>query len=308
MNLLMDRAARLAPLLLVTFAAVVVIVPALSRAGEKVQPLVRIPALHAGQKFVYRVRYQAKKVTRAESRIASPLPPEGQNSDVERWVSVEVTKIGGASDAHVAMRTQLLPADGSPVTEANSGVVEFTLQGDGRGSDLQGFDALSSDEQAVWRQWLAQFALGWTFPAKGIKPGEKWNKEEPVMGAALDRLVWEKQYEYVRDEPCPQRGDGGATKSAGECAVVVTNTTMKQHGPHDDATPEDYKVHQLKTSGTALGKIQVVTYISLQSGFVERATEDSAQKLDVLIAKADDSNKAHFNVDATSHAEVVLLH
>jgi hypothetical protein len=83
---------------------------------------------------------------------------------------------------------------------------------------------------------------------------------------------------------------------------------MKQHGPHDDATPEDYKVHQLKTSGTALGKIQVVTYISLQSGFVERATEDSAQKLDVLIAKADDSNKAHFNVDATSHAEVVLLH
>jgi len=297
MNLFTIRTMWFAALLLATWGAV------FSTAAEN-PPALRIPELHAGQKFVYRVRYQAKKVTRAESRIASALPPEDQNSDIERWLSVEVKNAGGT----VAMRTQVLPADGSALPDASSGVVEFTLLQDGRGSDLRGFDALSSDEQAVWRQWLAQFALGWTFPEKGIKPGEKWRKEEPVVGAALDKLVWEKQYEYVRDEPCPQRGDDGAAKSVGECAVVVTTTAMKQHGSHDDATPDDYKIHQLKTSGTAQGKSQVITFISLQTGFVERATEDSAQMLDVLIAKADESNKAHFNVDAASHAEVVLMH
>jgi hypothetical protein len=264
----------------------------------------RLPAVHVGQKFVYRIRYQIKKVTRAESRIATPPFPEGHDSDTERWLSVEIKSIEGP---RIAMRTRLLPAGGTAQTAQQDQVVEFTLLEDGRASDLRGFDLLSPEEQGVWRQWLAQFALGWTFPPKGIKPGVKWDKQEPVLGAALDKLEWEKQYEYVRNEACPQRGDSGNAVKAGQCAVVVTTTTMKQHGPHDDATPEDYKVRQLKTSGTAKGKSQVITFISLETGFVERAVEDSAQTLDVLIAKADDSNKAHFNVDATSHAEVVLL-
>lgn len=293
-------------LLTIVLAFCGVLSPATAGKSER---LVRIPALHAGQKFVYRVRVQTKKATRSESRIASSSLPEGQNSDTERWLSVEIKSVqGAAGDTRIAMRTRLLPVGGAAQTAGEDEVVEFTLLEDGRGSDLQGFDALSADEQAVWRQWLAQFALGWTFPPKGVKPGEKWRREDPVVGTALDRLVWEKRYEYVRNEPCPQRGDNGsAAKTAEPCAVVVTTTAMKQHGAHDDTTPDDYKVHQLKTSGTAQGKSGVITFISLRSGFVERATEDSAQTLDVLIAKADDSNKVHFNVDATSHAEVVLL-
>jgi hypothetical protein len=279
-----------------------------SALAGKSDPLLRLPALKPGQKFVYRVRCQIKKVTRAESRIASSAPSEARDSDTERWISIEIKNIQRASTgARIAMRTQLIPAGGQAQTAAENRVVEFTLGEDGRAADLQGFDALSADEQGVWRQWLAQFALGWTFPPNGIKPGEKWKKDEPVLGAALDKLEWEKQYEYVRNEPCPQRGDNGSGAHLGECAVVVASTTMKQHSSRDDATPDDYKVHQLKTSGSAKGKSQVITYISLQTGFVERATEDSAQTLDVVIAKADDSNKAHFNIDATSHAEVVLL-
>ena len=207
----------------------------------------------------------------------------------------------------VAMRTRLLPTGGTAQTGAQDEVVEFTLLGDGHASELHGMDALSAEEQGVWRQWLAQFALGWTFPSNGVKPGEKWRKEEPVAGVAIDKLVWDKQFEYVRNEACPQRGDNGSNAKLGQCAVVVTTTTIKQHGSHDDATPDDYRVHQLRTSGTAQGKSQVISYISLQTGFVERATEDSAQTMDVLIAKNDDSNKAHFTVEATSHAEVVLL-
>jgi hypothetical protein len=270
---------------------------------------VRIPALHAGQKFVYRVRYQMKKVTRAESRIARTQLPESQNIDAERWLSVQVQSMRAANgEPGIHLHTQLLPADNAPHDDMEDATVDFTLLDDGHASDVHGLEALNADDQALWHQWIAQFALGWTFPPKGVKPGEKWRKEEPVQGAAIARLTWEKEYEYVRNETCPQRGDNGnPTQPAGQCAVIVTSTAMKQHGSHDDATPDDFKSLQLKTAGTAQGKSQVITYISLQTGFVMRATEDSAQTLDVLIAKADESNKAHYNVDATSHAEVVLM-
>jgi hypothetical protein len=276
--------------------------------------LLSVPALHAGQKFVYRVRYKTQKVTRSENRIATPLVPEARDKDTERYVAVEVEKVQGVgSGMQVVMRTQLLPTDGGS-RSADEGVVEFTLLADGRADGLRGFDVLSADEQALWRQWITQFALGWTFPPKGVKLNEKWKKEEPVVGAVLARLEWEKQIEYVRDEACPATGDGDSdghsavANSVGQCAVVVTTSTMKQQGSHDDTTPEDYKLHQLKTSGAAKGRTDVLTFISLKTGFLERANEDSAQTLDVLVAKADESNRTHLNVEATSHAEVVLVH
>ena len=271
--------------------------------------LICVPALHAGQKFVYRVRYKTQKSTRADSHIATLQAPEEMDSDTERYVAVEIKGVqGNGSNAQVIMRTQLLPTDGTP-RPSDEGVVEFSLMPDGRADALRGFDVLSSDEQALWRQWIAQFALGWTFPAKGVKRGDKWKKEEPVVGAALAKLVWEKQLEYVREEACPATGEsaGAVNNSVGQCAVVVTTSTMKQESSHDDATPDDYKLHQLKTSGAAQGKTDVLTFISLKTGMLERANEDSAQRLDVLVAKADESNKVHFNVQATSHAEVILI-
>jgi hypothetical protein len=272
-------------------------------------PALGIPQLHAGQKFVYRVTYQTDKVTRSESRVVTPLLPEGSKSNTQRLLSVEIKAVqGSGADARIAIHTQILPVDSSSRQATGDGTVDFTLLSTGLAAGVNGLDALVPEEQALWRQWIAQFALSWTFPPTGIKPGEKWRKDEPVLGSALARLTWDKQFEYVHDEACPNRGDNGTpSKSVGKCAVIVVTTAMKQHGSHDDATPDDYKAAQLKTSGTAQGKTQLVTFISLRSGFVERSTEDSAQAMDVLIAKADDSNKAHFNIEATSHSEVVLM-
>jgi hypothetical protein len=289
-------------LIILSAAAIPSLILASSRSA------LRAPQLRTGQKFAYRVRYQIDKVTRSESRIVTPLVPEREKTDTECLLTVEITGLEGAgANRVVVLRTQVLPPDGSAPPKGNEGIVDFTLQPDGQASKISGLNALSPNEQSLWRQWVAQFAQSWTFPAEGVKPGEKWKKDEPVFGAPLAKLQWDKQYEYVRDQICPQ--DGGTakpTKSPGKCAAIVTTTIMKQHGSHDEATPDDYKTAQLKTSGTAQGKTQLITYISLQTGLVERATEDSAQTMDVLIAKADDSNKAHFNVDATSHTEIVL--
>jgi len=173
-------------------------------------PALRIPELHAGQKFVYRVSYQIDKVTRSESRIVTPLLPEGEKSTTQRLLSVEIkTMQGSGANARIAMHTQILPVDASSRQASGDGAVDFTLLPDGAAADVRGLDALLPDEQALWRQWIAQFALSWTFPPTGIKPGEKWRKDEPVFGSALAKLVWEKQFEYVRDEACPNRGDNG---------------------------------------------------------------------------------------------------
>jgi hypothetical protein len=74
-----------------------------------------------------------------------------------------------------------------------------------------------------------------------------------------------------------------------------------------DATPEDFKLHQLKTMGAAKGSNEIITYISLTTGLVVRATEDATQQMDVVVAKADGSNGVRYNVDAKSQLEVLLL-
>jgi hypothetical protein len=59
--------------------------------------------------------------------------------------------------------------------------------------------------------------------------------------------------------------------------------------------------------GTAKGTSEIITYISLKSGLVVRATEETSQFMDVVVAQADGSNRVHYNVDAKSHAEVLLV-
>jgi len=89
--------------------------------------------------------------------------------------------------------------------------------------------------------------------------------------------------------------------------VLLTTAKLKQKSSSKDATPEDFKLHELRTMGTAKGTGEIVTYISLTSGLVVRATEETSQFMDVVVAKADGSNHVHYNVDAKSHAEVLLV-
>ena len=72
-------------------------------------------------------------------------------------------------------------------------------------------------------------------------------------------------------------------------------------------TPEEYKLHELKTSGTTSGTNEIFTSISLKSGLVLRATEDSKQSMDVEIAKIDKSNAIHYKLDVTSRFEMVMV-
>lgn len=105
----------------------------------------------------------------------------------------------------------------------------------------------------------------------------------------------------------PRRDSTAGAQSQEKCAVILTTATMKQKSSQKDATPEDYKLHDLRTMGSAKGKNQIISYFSLKTGLVVRATEDANQSMSVIVAKTDGSNRVHYTIDAESHAQVLLL-
>jgi hypothetical protein len=292
------------------------------------------PKLSVGQTFHYQVGYRAATTRNTESTVVEPMAPTGAATNATLLLQVEVDDLRiDAGRTIVRLRTQIVepdatvgaaaggaePPNTAPAPSASAKSVQreksvaFTLHADGQVSDVEGLDRLSADEQAAWQEWVARFAGSASFPEKGIKPGEKWKVEEPISNALLTGLLWEKESEYVNDAPCaatkitPQGDLSAETQAQEKCAVILTTAVMKQKSSQKDATPEDYKLHDLRTMGVANGKNETITYISLKTGFVVRATDDANQSLNVIVAKTDGSNRVHYTIDAESHAQVLLL-
>lgn len=298
--------------------------------------VVLFPKLIVGQTIRYQISYRSTTNTTTESTVAAPMAPAGGQTNASLLLQVEVEDLRIDAGRTVArLRTQIVDPDASvsnapasdaaasassaqnPASAGKSGkrekTVAFTLRADGVVTDIEGLDKLSAEEQAAWREWVARFGGGAAFPEKGVKPGEKWKAEEPIPNALLTGLFWEKESEYVNDAPCGAmrltlQGDLAAGEQTQEkCAVILTTALLKQKSSQKDATPEDYKLHDLRNMGNAKGKNETFTYISLKTGLVVRATEDANQSMNVIVAKTDGSNRVHYTIDAQSHAQVTLL-
>ncbi len=293
--------------------------------------VVLVPKLAVGETIHYRIGYSAKTNTNTESTVAAPMAPTGgqTNSNLLLLVEVEDSRLD-AGRTVARLRTRIVepdiiapntagsannaphPGDSGKSAKRDKPIV-FTFHGDGQVTDVEGLDRLSADEQAAWQEWVARFGSGASFPERGIKPGEKWKAEEAIPNALLTGLFWEKDSEYVNDAPCaatkltPQ-GDISADEQIQEkCAVILTTAILKQKSSQKDATPDDYKLHDLRTMGIAKGRNETITYLSLKTGLVVRATEDANQSMNVIVAKTDGSNRVHYTIDAESHAQVLLL-
>ena len=153
-----------------------------------------------------------------------------------------------------------------------------------------------------------------TFPTAGTHAGQKWQTTEPEADPSpIAELFWTKKYEYVRDAPCLTDADlqkatpTSPVSTANVCAVVVIQSTLRQRSSSKNSTPDDYKVRNLKTSGSASGKNDTILYFALSSGLMVRSTEDAQQSMDVLVALADGSNAVRYTLDAKSHSDILLL-
>jgi hypothetical protein len=282
----------------------------------------------------YLVEYRTQKKIRTESHVFTPSGPQSVPS-VAQWIlQVEILDVHPDGDrATIHARSEFHsanpapssqpPAVGAPPSDKSAAAsdtepkaVEFTILPDGHARVISGLDALFPEQREVWQQWLRQFAIAAVFPRDCVRSGQTWKTTEPEQApSAIARLQWDKSATYVRDEPCApfhiQSGDTGPAAAPNppseKCAVVLTHAVLKQKSSPKNTTPDDFRARELSTSGTASGTNETISYISLQSGLIVRVNEDAKQFMDVIIAKTDASNKIHYNVDASSHTEVLLL-
>jgi hypothetical protein len=288
-----------------------------------------IPDLHAGQTITYLIRYRSDKNVKTESNVVAPMAPNAAQMDAHGLLQVDVLEVwpeGGKTAIRARTQFRTLdsgvwvkkPGDKQPhwqiqKVDPEGKQIEFTISPDGSAQKMTGLDLLFPEQQQAWQQWMARFATAWTIPQNGVKLGEKWKSQQPENGGApIAGLSWARETTYVRNENChaQQLSLSGELSPSGPpetCAVLLTAATLKQNSSPKDATPEDFKLHELKTRGTAKGANEIITYISLKTGLVVRATEEAHQSMDVTVAKADESNRVHYNVDAKSHSEVLLV-
>lgn len=301
-----------------------------SIAPSRDQHVSLIPNLQAGQTLTYLIRFRSDKTVKTESNLLIPLAPTASQVDARGLLRIQILdlqQVGGKLLVHA--RSEFLGNDTGAVTSRNPSQkkgslqqpikpegkpVEFTISPDGLAEKITGLEALPSDQQQVWQEWLARFAMAWALPTPAAKVGDKWKADQPEPAASpIAALTWARDSSYVRDEPCAPAQlavNGEVTPpngSTGTCAVLLSTAKLVQKSSPKDATPEDFKLHQLKTMGTVKGSNEIITYISLSTGLVVRATEDATQQMDVVVAKADGSNGVRYNVDAKSQLEVLLL-
>jgi hypothetical protein len=280
------------------------------------------PKLQAGQILTYRIAYHLSKQANTQSSVKWAQTPAAADVVIQGLLRLEVIGVqaqGPRSTIHARTSFEIFNAEGAtpsqPSAQSPQGIaVEFTILPNGRIGEIKNFDALSPDQQQAWQQWASTFAAAAVFPSDGIKVAQKWRSEEvekspsPIAG-----LTWTRESTYLRNEPCRAsqitiHGEVTDSLQAPEtCAVVQTTAVLKQKSSSKNATPEDFKLHQLRTSGTASGNNQTLLFLSLQTGLLIRSSDRADQTMDVTIAKADDSNRVRYNIHAKSDAEIFRI-
>lgn len=265
--------------------------------------IVLLPRLQNGDSLQYETRARIDRNVATKSNVLSAVGPRQVRRDLASALRVDVQEMRVVDHRPLlAAESRVVPLDAPAPDEspAKQTKIVFTVGGDGSIHVSDGADDLDAEQNLTWQFWAAQFAFGWTLPQAGVKPGEKWKSVEGEKAPSpIASLIWEREITYVQNDKCPIIPDE-------ECAVFLTAATLRQKSNPKDTTPEDYRLHELKTFGTASGTNETVSYISLKTGLVVRATEDLQQNMVVTIAKTDGTNQIHYAITATSHLETAL--
>jgi hypothetical protein len=288
------------------------------------------PRLQAGQTLAYQISYHSDKQVKTKSSVIVATPADSAKIDVNALLRLEILGVQAQGDrAIIRARTkfEVLASDSNFKTpgfeppspqvqrqDPKGKFVEFTILPDGRLDQVTGLDALFPEQQQAWQEWVSRFLIGAELRTSSVRISQKWNSAEAEKAPApLAGLRWIRQSTYVRDEPChglQLTAQGSVAPSDAEpetCAVILTTAVLNQASSEKNATPEDFKLHELRTSGTARGANRIITYISLKTGLLMRATEEASQEMNVTVAKADGSNRVHYDVNAKSRSEVVQV-
>jgi hypothetical protein len=265
-----------------------------------------LPQLQRGQVLLYEVHGRLDRNVKTESGISSSRGPQQLKGDLAGHIRLTIQDVHMAKpQPYVSALVELQPSEGAPKpalgAPSPTPKITFDILSRGQLGRVHGLDDLSPEQRLLWQFWVARFAFAWTLPPGGMKLGEKWKYDDPELDNSLIAgLVWEREITYARNDTCP-------VFPAESCAVFLSQSTLKQKSSTKDSTPPDFRLHEMKTLGTARGENQVIVYVSLKTGLVLRANEDVLQSMDVTVLKTDGTNGVHYNIDASSHLETLFV-
>jgi hypothetical protein len=285
------------------------------------QRLPGAPRLRSGQILFYRIDFSSSRDLKTESRVTTPLIPSAERTSGSALLQVEVLEASAYPFRLKTYYSERQPdtAAGSSAPESNAAsgadkVIEVTIASNGIASQIKGFDQLSPPQQFAWSDWLGRFTASMTHANGTLHPGQKWESSEvETAPAPIAGLLWKKKSQYVHDERCPAPVASSEAKSieisraSNPCAVLLVRSALWQKSSPKNSTPQDYKLRNLKTRGTASGTNETILYVTLATGLLVRSTEDAKQSMDVFVALADGSNQVHYALNAKSHSEILLL-
>lgn len=202
--------------------------------------------------------------------------------------------------------------------------MQFTLEPDGKLSDITGLEEILSNPSAGQsvRAWMSGLSSGASFPQAGIVVGQKWKNEQPLTGTPLGGLLSRTEATYMRNEPCraptsaaasaaaatpPRRGAPQSAPTDEICAIILTRFEILHHKSRDDETPEDYRRNGLRTSGTWTGSGESLDSISLSTGMVVSSTQTSSQQMDFQILSTTAGNRLFHKGRVHSETDIILL-
>lgn len=271
------------------------------------------------------LKQSADMIIRLDILDAQPAAPGAGIGRIRLRATYEKSDATSETDAYDPAAAAL--ADQYARLQGRS--VEFTMEPDGKLSDIGGLDDILSNPSTApsVRSWMTGLVSSAGFPAGGIAIGQKWSNERPLTGTPLDGLVWHTEASYLRNESCraaaPTPGQSDLRASASQqsaavaplapasdnesCAVILTRFEILHHGSKDDSTPEDYRRNSLRTSGTWTGSGQSLDAISLASGMLISSTQSSAQDIDFAVTSVRSGTRLTYKGRVESQTEIRLL-
>ncbi len=286
---------------------------AFSQTGKDVKPPQRIllrPRLTPGQILRYRFSLESNSTLKPDGAIRDPHGPAQVDIVWDATVRLETALAvsSARSQPPPAMRIRMTYETSQADVRSDSPEprsdeirrqyaqlagrsLEFTISPGGRVSDVRGLQAFlgQASAQAAAQKWIAQFFEGAGAPPDGVLPGQKWTTVEPA-DLPLAGRSWRTDFFYLRNAPCPalasRPSPAASAAPAALCAVIHSNLSLVVARKLRNSTPPDYKQRGLRTNGRWDASGQGEMYVSLDSGWIVSAAQQSTQTVDVVISPA----------------------
>lgn len=303
-----------------------------SSASERVH---LAPSFAPGQTFRYAVQTRIETTSVATGPIRNVGGPKELSQSVSVLIRLDVLSASDAPGSPASARIRATYEKSAATSNAGydpdvaamedqykklaGQTVEFTLQADGKITDVTGLKDLASDSDpsraAMLNQWLSQLTLGASLPKQGIAIGEKWSSQQPLENVPLDGLSWKTTETYVRDEPCSavsQPSKAGATSvapaaSSEQCAIIMSHSEIVGGRDNKERTPDVYRQNGLRTSGVWTGTADSLAAISLRNGMVSSVTQSGSTHMDFTIMTRIGQNRMRYAGDTRTQSEITLL-